>query len=102
MFVITSLSWKMTRLIDFYKNVQDACGSEPEFEYTDPDRQKPYLQTHDLFFRMQRVCLVLGRPFLQGHVKILPLPALVPVKARPQFSSTVEAILTLTGVLCTS
>ena len=46
----------MTRLIAFYENVQEAYGSDPEFEYTDPDRQKPYIYKHVLFSRMQRVC----------------------------------------------
>ena len=54
--LITSSRWKMTRLIAFYENVQEAYGSDPEFEYTDPDRQKPYIYKHDLFSRMQRVC----------------------------------------------
>ena len=42
----------------FYENVPEAYGSEPEYVYTDFDRQKPYIYTHDLFSRMQRVCLV--------------------------------------------
>ena len=29
----------MTRLTALYENVQEAYGSEPEFEYTDPDRK---------------------------------------------------------------
>ena len=83
----------MTRLIGFYENVQEAYGSDPEFEYTDPDHQKPYIYKHDLFSRMQRVCLVLATSFSQGHVKVLPLAMLVPLQARPQFSSTVVVIL---------
>ena len=63
----------MTRLVAFYENVQEAYGSEPEYGYTDFDRQKPYIHTHDLFSRMQRVCLVSRTPFSQGHVKVLSL-----------------------------
>ena len=60
------------------------------------------IYTHDLFSWMQRVCLVSRTPFSQGHVKVLSLATIVPLQARPKFSSTVVVILTLTGVLCTS
>ena len=63
----------MTRLVAFYENVQEAYGSEPEYGYTDFDHQKSYIYTHDLFSRMQRVCLVSRTPFLEGHVKVLSL-----------------------------
>ena len=102
MLLITSSCGKMIRLVAFYENVQEAYGSEPEYGYTDFDRQKPYIYTHDLFFRMQRVCLVSRTPFSQRHVKVFSLDTLVPLQARPKFSSTVVVILTLTGVLYTS
>ena len=39
----------MTRLVAFYENVQEAYGSEPEYEYTDFDSQKPYIYTRPVF-----------------------------------------------------
>ena len=51
----------MTILVAFYENVQVAYGSEPEYGYF--GRHKPYIYTHDLFSRMQRVCLASRAPF---------------------------------------
>lgn len=73
MLLITSSCGKMTRLVAFYENVQEAYGSGPEHGYTAFDHQKPYIYTNDLFSRMQKVCLVSRTPFSQGHVKVLSL-----------------------------
>ena len=56
------------------------------------------LYTHDLFSRMQRVCLVLGTSFSQDHDEVLSLATLVP----PPSKATVQLHCRGTGVLYTS